>query len=80
MITSQVSPEAGMVPSSASVALPEKAMLSPTFQVRLASGVLMVGCGGVVVEPAVMVMGWLSPKPPRWSVTFRRVTKLPGVL
>jgi hypothetical protein len=45
------------VPSWASVAWPEKSILSPTFQVRLALGVSITGVGGVLL--ALIVSGAL---------------------
>ena len=44
--TFQLSAEAGSVPSSASVAPPEKLIGSPTFQVNVDAGAVMVGTGG----------------------------------
>src|SRR5947209_467068 len=54
----QLSREAGSVPSSGSVALPEKLIGSPTFQVRVDAGAEIVGTGGLL--PALIVIGALT--------------------
>src|SRR5919204_3432975 len=51
----QLSREAGSVPSSGSVALPEKLIGSPTFHVKVERGEEIVGTGGVF--PGLIVVG-----------------------
>jgi hypothetical protein len=70
MISDQVRADAGRVPSCASVAWPEKLMVSPTAQVRLAEGVSITGVGAVLPGPTVMVIGALTEEAPRASVTW----------
>ena len=67
MIRSHFRAEPGRVPSSASVAEPEKLITSPTFQVVPAAGVVMVAVGGVL--PTVIVTESVS-EAPRLSVTL----------
>src|SRR5918994_1216948 len=68
-IHSQDSAEAGSAPSSPSLALPEKEISWPTFQVEVGSGVSMVAVGGLL--PAVMVSGSSRVSDaPRASVTL----------
>ena len=62
MISSQSERDAGRVPSSGSVAEPEKEMTSPTFQVVPAAGVSIVAVGGVF--PTVIVTGSLTLEAP----------------
>src|SRR5919198_3504893 len=71
----QLSREAGSVPSSWSVALPEKLIGSPTFHVKVEAGEEIVGTGGGV--PAAAGIGALTPRPPLLSVTMRRTVYVP---
>src|SRR5919198_5389766 len=66
----QLSREAGSVPSSWSVALPEKLIGSPTFHVSVDAGEEIDGTGGVF--PALIVIGALTLDAPLLSVTVRR--------
>src|SRR5437899_5570666 len=66
----QLSRDAGSVPSSVSVALPEKSMGSPTFHVNEVVGEEIVGTGGLL--PAPIVIGALTVEAPLLSVTCRR--------
>ena len=75
MIRSQRNPEAGMVPSWVSVALPEKPIVSLTFQVRLPDGVARAAEGGVF--PAVISSGSLTAETPWLSVTRSRTSTVP---
>src|ERR1041384_5130074 len=73
MISSHWRPEAGIVPSPASVARPLNVILSSTAQVRLAAGGGDVGLGAV--SPGVIRMGALvSLSPVTGSVTRTRVS------
>ena len=68
MTSSQLRAEAGSGPSSASVACPVKATVSPTFQVRLPAGASITGTGGVLgmgVSLTTMVIGSLTAAAPR---------------
>ena len=65
----------GIVPSSPSLAPPEKSILSFTAQVRVESGAVIVGTGGVLFTLIVTVR--LSVRPPL-SVTRRRARNVPG--
>ena len=65
----QLNADAGSVPSCASVAWPEKLMVSPTFQVRLDAGESMTAVGAVF--PAVTVTDFVSLAP--WSSVTRRL-------
>jgi hypothetical protein len=65
----QLSADAGRVPSCASVAWPEKLIVSPTFQVRLDGGESMTATGAVL--PAVTVTDAVSLAP--WSSVTRRL-------
>src|SRR5919204_5900178 len=58
----QLSREAGSVPSSGSVALPEKLIASPTFPVSVDAGEEMVGTGGLF-PPGGGVGGVTPPGP-----------------
>ena len=69
MITDQLSADAGSAPSCASVAWPEKVIVSPTFQVRLGEGVSMIVVGAVL--PAVTATEPVSVAP--WSSVTRRL-------
>ena len=69
MISDQLSADAGSVPSCASVAWPEKLIVSPTFQVRLDVGESMTAVGAVF--PAVTVTDAVSLAP--WSSVTRRL-------
>jgi hypothetical protein len=69
MISDQLSADAGSVPSWTSVAWPEKAIGSPTFQVRLDAGESITATGAVL--PTVMVTDVLSLAP--WSSVTRRL-------
>src|SRR5919198_5690210 len=62
--------EAGSVPSSWSVALPEKLIGSPTFHVSVDAGEEIDGTGGVF--PGGVVIGALTLDAPLLSVTVRR--------
>jgi hypothetical protein len=66
----QLSREAGSVPSSGSVALPEKLIGSPTFHVKVEAGEEIAGTGGLF--PALIVIGALVFEAPLLSVTRRR--------
>jgi hypothetical protein len=66
-ITVHVSADAGSVPSCASVAEPEKLIVSPTFHVSVDDGVEIVGVGGVLF--AVIVIGLETVEAPWLSVT-----------
>jgi len=72
--------EAGRVPSSASVASPEKLMVSPTAQVRLDGGASITGVGGVLPWPTVMVTGALTDEAPCESVAFRVAWYVPAAV
>src|SRR5829696_8485432 len=61
-IRSQVSAEAGRVPSCGSVAEAEKLITSPTFQVMPAAGALMVAVGAVL--PTLTVTVVVAERPP----------------
>src|ERR671930_2047199 len=74
----QLSREAGSVPSSRSVALPEKLIGSPTFHVKVERGEEIVGTGGWF--PAAIVIGELTLDAPLLSVTMRRTVYVPGVV
>ena len=74
----QLRREAGSVPSSWSVALPEKAIGSPTFHVSVEAGEEIVGTGGLF--PAAIVIGALTLEAPLLSVTWRRTVYVPGVV
>src|SRR5919108_480031 len=74
----QLSREAGSVPSSWSVALPEKLIGSPTFHVSVDAGVLIVGTGGLF--PALIVIGALMFDAPLLSVTIRCTVYVPDVV
>ena len=65
----QVRAEAGRVRSCASVACPEKLIVSPTAHVRLDSGASITGVGGVLPAPAMIVTGALTVEAPCESVT-----------
>ena len=69
-----------MVPSSGSVACPEKLMVIAHLPGERGGGGVDHRTGGAVVEPTTMLMGSLSSRPPAWSVTRRRVTIVPVVL
>src|SRR5262245_42489372 len=69
MISDHVSAEAGSVGSCASVAWPEKLIVSPTFHVRVEAGESMTATGAVL--PAVMVTEVVSLAP--WSSVTRRL-------
>ena len=62
MIRCQVRSDAGSVPSSGSDACPEKLIVSPTFQVRVAAGVSIAAVGGCcdTVIFTVVVSVWPS--------------------
>jgi hypothetical protein len=68
--TDQVSRLAGRAPSWASVACPEKAIGSPTFQRSAAAGVSMTGTGGLFGGPTVTRVVTVS-EAPAGSVTRR---------
>src|SRR5205814_2844339 len=68
-ISDQLSADAGSVPSCASVAWPEKLIVSPTFQVRLDVGESMIAVGAVL--PTVTVVCAVSVAP--WSSVTRRL-------
>ena len=63
MMIAQESSLGSRVPSSGSVASPEKAMTSPTFQVSVGSGVRMVAVGALL--STVTVTGSLISEPSR---------------
>ena len=69
MMNDQLSCDGWSVPSCASVAWPEKLIVSPTFQVRLEVGESMTATGAVL--PAVMVTDVVSVAP--WSSVTRRL-------
>jgi hypothetical protein len=77
MISSHDRPDAGIVPSCASVAPPEKEIGSPTFQVSVDAGDEIVGTGAVL--PASIVIGALTVEAPCESVTLRWTTYVPAV-
>src|SRR5262249_2061518 len=68
----QDSPDAGIVPSSVSVAFQAKLIRSPTRQVSVDDGAVIIGTGGVFPPPTVIVIGLLMFVAPWLSVTCRR--------
>src|SRR5437588_55325 len=72
----QSSREGARVPSSASVALPEKEIACPTCQWSDDEGDAIVGFGGVF--PGVMVIGAEIDESPWLSVTFSRAVTVPA--
>jgi hypothetical protein len=75
MMRVQVRADAGRVPCCWSLAEPENAITSPTFQVREADGAVIVAVGGVLF--ALMVRE-VVPLAPSGSVTRRRTVWFPG--
>ena len=78
MMIDQESALGGRAPSCGSVAWPVNVIVSPTFQVSVASGASTKAVGAEL--PAEIVMGALILEPPRWSVTLRRTVTVPAVL
>ena len=70
---------AASVPSSASVAWPEKAMVSPTFQLPAPVGASITGTGAVFGGPTTIVAASVS-NAPAWSVTRSRTVYSPLVV
>jgi len=68
--------EGGSKPSSGSSALPEKLIVSPTFQVSVPGGVRIVATGG---EFATTTVTEATVDTPTLSVTFTDTVTGPGV-
>ena len=77
MRTVHDSAEAGRLPSSASVAVPENEIGSPTFHLSVESGAWITGTGGELLTEMVIALEVVDA---RWlSVTRRRTLYEPGV-